>query len=138
MTAMIIPAAEGCWLLTYRGDAYVQNYTKVPVIAWSINPDRSHINPDGLTWEDYDWEDYATVRPITSKGEPSRKSYNWAVLHTDGTVSRSDVHRWYSLEVWLEQRRRAAQSKAEREAKAQEPATLGLNQRCEKRRAAIQ
>jgi hypothetical protein len=53
--------------------------------------------------------------PITTKGQPPKEVYSWAVLHPDGTVSREDYKCWFwdSLNDWLDVKRQQAAKKAE-------------------------
>jgi hypothetical protein len=104
MTMTVVPASSGCSLLSYWGDpiedgVIAPGFSKVPVIAWAIDPADAAM----------DW----SVTPISSNGpaddplsdrENEPDILNWAVLQPDGVVT-CDGRTWANLEEWLENQR---------------------------------
>ena len=85
MTAMIVPATESCWLLTYGNyypDKAAPEFGKWPVIAWAINTDAV----EGIV-----------VTPISSNGEEPASGHAWAILQPDGSVTSKRIGR----RLWL-------------------------------------
>ena len=89
----IIPASSGYSLLTYLGDSHFPDYSKELIIAWAIGLGPSPVPGD-------DW--CINVTPITSKGEPEKDCFNWAVLHPDGTVNRDNIFIFKNFDHWRE------------------------------------
>jgi hypothetical protein len=104
----IVPAPEGCSLLTYLGGDHYPEFRMEQVIAWAID----HVLDNYSDRQDW----VACVTPITSRGQPKKYLSSWAVLHPDSTVLQfnDDIFTSPNLEQWLKYERSKDERKAAR------------------------